>query len=113
MPEEAYEYQLGSRSAIEWIIDRYQVRTDPKSGIVSNPKRLVRRPALRRRPAQAHRDGQSHHHRDRQAPPAARHHRGRRLIRRAPARLRLRVGRDRRGVSSATRRPRSPPMPPA
>ncbi|MFF0461170.1 DEAD/DEAH box helicase [Streptomyces mexicanus] len=37
IPEEAYEYQLGSRSAIEWIIDRYQVRTDPKSGIVNDP----------------------------------------------------------------------------
>lgn len=25
MPEAAYRYQLGSRSAIEWIIDRYQI----------------------------------------------------------------------------------------
>jgi predicted helicase len=25
IPEEAYRYQLGARSAIEWIIDRYQV----------------------------------------------------------------------------------------
>ncbi|MGW4319491.1 DEAD/DEAH box helicase [Streptomyces sp. NPDC004684] len=37
IPEEAYEYQLGARSAIEWIIDRYQVKTDPKSGIVNDP----------------------------------------------------------------------------
>ncbi len=28
---------LGSRSAIEWIIDRYQVKTDKKSGIVNDP----------------------------------------------------------------------------
>lgn len=28
---------LGSRSAIEWIIDRYQVKTDTASGIVTDP----------------------------------------------------------------------------
>lgn len=37
IPEEAYHYMLGSRSAIEWIIDRYYVRTDKASGIVNNP----------------------------------------------------------------------------
>ena len=40
IPEEAYRYQLGSRSAIEWILDRYQVKVDggPKgSGIVNDP----------------------------------------------------------------------------
>jgi predicted helicase len=37
IPEEAYRYQLGSRSAIEWIIDRYYVRTDKPSGIVNDP----------------------------------------------------------------------------
>ena len=37
IPEEAYRYMLGSRSAIEWVIDRYQVKTDPASGIVSDP----------------------------------------------------------------------------
>lgn len=36
IPEEAYEYQLGARSAIEWIINRYQMKTDPKSGIVND-----------------------------------------------------------------------------
>jgi predicted helicase len=36
-PEEAYRYQLGARSAIEWIIDRYQVKTDAASGIVNDP----------------------------------------------------------------------------
>lgn len=35
--EEAYRYTLGSRSAIEWIIDRYRVRTDEASGIVNDP----------------------------------------------------------------------------
>jgi predicted helicase len=37
IPEEAYRYQLGARSPIEWIIDRYQVKTDAASGIVNDP----------------------------------------------------------------------------
>jgi predicted helicase len=37
IPEEAYRYQLGARSAIEWIIDRYQLKTDTASGIVNDP----------------------------------------------------------------------------
>ncbi|WP_019819475.1 DEAD/DEAH box helicase [Saccharomonospora saliphila] len=37
IPEEAYRYQLGTRSAIEWIIDRYQVKVDKPSEIISDP----------------------------------------------------------------------------
>ncbi len=37
IPEEAYRFMLGSRSAIEWIIDRYQIKTDKASGIVNDP----------------------------------------------------------------------------
>jgi predicted helicase len=37
IPEDAYRYMLGSRSAIEWIIDRYYVKTDKPSGIVNDP----------------------------------------------------------------------------
>lgn len=37
VPDEAYRYMIGSRSAIEWIFDRYLVKTDPKSGIVNDP----------------------------------------------------------------------------
>ncbi|WFE48863.1 DEAD/DEAH box helicase [Micromonospora sp. WMMD1155] len=37
IPEEAYRYELGARSAIEWIIERYQVKTDKDSGIVNDP----------------------------------------------------------------------------
>jgi predicted helicase len=37
VPEEAYRYPLGSRSAVEWIIDRYYVKTDKASGIVNDP----------------------------------------------------------------------------
>lgn len=37
IPQEAYRYQLGTRSAIEWIIDRYRVRVDKASGITNDP----------------------------------------------------------------------------
>lgn len=37
IPEEAYRYMLGSRSGIEWVIDRYYVKTDKASGIVNDP----------------------------------------------------------------------------
>ncbi|MGA4506667.1 DEAD/DEAH box helicase [Propionibacteriaceae bacterium G1746] len=37
IPEEAHQCMLGSRSALEWIIDRYQVKTDKVSGIVNDP----------------------------------------------------------------------------
>jgi predicted helicase len=37
IPETAHDYRLGSRSAIDWIIDRYQIRTHKESGIVNDP----------------------------------------------------------------------------
>jgi very-short-patch-repair endonuclease len=37
IPPEAYEYRLGNRSALEWVIDQYQVSEDKRSGIVSDP----------------------------------------------------------------------------
>lgn len=37
IPDEAHEYMLGSRSALDWILDRYQVKTDKASGIVNDP----------------------------------------------------------------------------
>lgn len=42
IPAEAHEYMLGSRSALEWLIDRYQVKTDKASGIVNNPNDWAR-----------------------------------------------------------------------
>lgn len=39
IPAEAFEYRLGNRSALEWIIDQYQVSTDKRSGIVNDPNR--------------------------------------------------------------------------
>lgn len=37
IPAEADEYMLGARSALAWIIDRYQVKKDKASGIVNDP----------------------------------------------------------------------------
>jgi predicted helicase len=39
IPKEVFEYRLGNRSALEWVIDQYQVSTDKRSGIVSDPNR--------------------------------------------------------------------------
>lgn len=37
IPEKAYEYIVNGRSAIEWIMEQYQVKTDKKSGITDDP----------------------------------------------------------------------------
>lgn len=37
IPMHAYDYMLNGKSAIAWLIDRYRVTTDPKSGIVNDP----------------------------------------------------------------------------
>ena len=37
IPEQAQHYLLGSRSGLDWLIDRYRVTTDKASGIVNNP----------------------------------------------------------------------------
>ena len=37
IPDKAYEYVVNGRSAIEWIMDQYQIKTDKKSGITDNP----------------------------------------------------------------------------
>jgi predicted helicase len=34
---EAFAYRLGNRSALEWVVDQYRVKTDKRSGIVSDP----------------------------------------------------------------------------
>src|SRR3954453_1273814 len=39
IPPEAFDYGLGNRSALEWVIDQYQVSTDKRSGITSDPTR--------------------------------------------------------------------------
>ncbi|GAA1936782.1 DEAD/DEAH box helicase [Brevibacterium antiquum] len=37
IPEAAQRYMLGSRSGLDWIIERYQVKSDKASGIVNDP----------------------------------------------------------------------------
>ncbi len=38
-PPAAFDYRLGNRSALEWVIDQYQISTDKRSGIVNDPNR--------------------------------------------------------------------------
>ena len=37
IPKETFEYRLGNRSALDWVIDQYQASTDKRSGITSDP----------------------------------------------------------------------------
>jgi len=37
IPDQAHDYLLGSRTALEWLIDRYRIKTDKASGIVNDP----------------------------------------------------------------------------
>ena len=39
IPAEVFDYRLGNRSALEWIIDQCRVKTDKRSGIVNDPNR--------------------------------------------------------------------------
>ncbi len=39
IPPEVFEYRLGNRSALDWVIDQYQVSEDKRSGIRSDPNR--------------------------------------------------------------------------
>ena len=39
IPARTFEYRLGNRSALEWVIDQYCVKTDKRSGIVNDPNR--------------------------------------------------------------------------
>ena len=39
IPAKAFDYKLGNRSALEWVIDQYRVKTDKRSGIVNDPNR--------------------------------------------------------------------------
>jgi predicted helicase len=42
IPEKAYEYVVNGKSAIEWILDRYQIKTDKASGIINDPNDWAR-----------------------------------------------------------------------
>ena len=39
IPAAAFEYKLGNRSALDWVIDQYRVSTDARSGITNDPNR--------------------------------------------------------------------------
>ncbi len=39
IPPETFEYRLGNRSALEWVIDQYRITEDARSGIRSDPNR--------------------------------------------------------------------------
>ena len=40
IPEKAFDYRLGNRSALDWIINQYCVKIDKRSGIVNDPNRV-------------------------------------------------------------------------
>lgn len=39
IPANVDDYKLGNRSALDWIVDQYQVSTDKRSGITNDPNR--------------------------------------------------------------------------
>ena len=39
IPAEAFGYRLGTRSALEWVVDQYRVKIDKRSGIRNDPNR--------------------------------------------------------------------------
>ena len=39
IPAEVYDYKLGTRSALEWVVDQYRVKVDKRSGIKNDPNR--------------------------------------------------------------------------
>ena len=39
IPAEVFQYRLGNRSALEWVVDQYRVKTDRRSGIENDPNR--------------------------------------------------------------------------
>ena len=39
IPAKVFDYRLGNRSALEWIIDQYRLKIDKRSGIINDPNR--------------------------------------------------------------------------
>ena len=37
IPPEVFDYRLGNRSALEWVIDQYRVKQDKRTAIRSDP----------------------------------------------------------------------------
>ena len=42
IPEQAQHYTISGRSPLDWVIDRYYVKTDKASGIVNDPNDFLR-----------------------------------------------------------------------
>ena len=40
IPPAVFDYKLGNRSALDWVIDQYRVKTDKRSGITNDPNNL-------------------------------------------------------------------------
>ena len=40
IPPKTFDYRIGNRSALDWVINQYQVKTDKRSGITNDPNRL-------------------------------------------------------------------------
>ncbi len=41
IPAAAFAYRLGNRSALEWVVNQYRVKTDNRSGIVNDANRVA------------------------------------------------------------------------
>ncbi|MDM8565732.1 N-6 DNA methylase [Candidatus Halobeggiatoa sp. HSG11] len=39
IPQQTFEYKLGNRSALDWVIDQYRIKVDKRSGIINDPNR--------------------------------------------------------------------------
>jgi predicted helicase len=40
IPPEVFDYKLGNRSALEWVIDQYRVAKDDNGNLTSDPNRM-------------------------------------------------------------------------
>jgi len=65
VPPEAHRYVVNGRTPLEWLIDRYRIRTDRESGIVNDPNGWFGGPPRPDRRLQAHRACQRRNRPDR------------------------------------------------
>jgi predicted helicase len=40
IPVKTFSYKLGNRSALEWVIEQYRIKTDERSGIINDPNQI-------------------------------------------------------------------------
>jgi predicted helicase len=40
IPAKTFSYKLGNRSALEWVIEQYRIKTDERSGIINDPNQI-------------------------------------------------------------------------